>query len=107
MARRSAQLIVLRRRPAGVSRIERLGIEAQVPENPLDHGRLLDARDHLELPAAAPADLDVDGEHPLQALCPGQRPLPVAGSSLAAPVGLFRTGYWRALLVLASARLSE
>jgi hypothetical protein len=29
---------------------------------------LLDAGDHPQLPAAASADLDVDGEHPLEAL---------------------------------------
>ena len=50
---------------------------------PLDDGRILDARDHLELPAAAPADLDVYREYPLEALRPGQRPLPVRGRWLA------------------------
>jgi len=47
-------------------------------------GRILDAGDHLELPAAAPADLDVDpgkrsdaeaSKDTFEALRPGQRPL--------------------------------
>jgi hypothetical protein len=38
-----------------------------VPENPLDHGLLLDAGDHPELPATTSASLYVNGEHPLEA----------------------------------------
>jgi hypothetical protein len=63
-----------------------------MPKNPLDHSRLLDARDDLEPPTAAPADLDVDSEYPLQALRPRQRPLPAGGRWLSAPVGLAGTG---------------
>jgi hypothetical protein len=62
------------------------GVADEVRQYPLDDGRLLDACDDLELPAAAPAGLDVDSgkrsdaesrEHPFASLCPGQRPLPV------------------------------
>jgi hypothetical protein len=62
-----------------VSRIDRLGIVTQVLKNPLDHGRLLDARDHPQLPAAAPAGLDIDGKDTLEALRPSEGPLPVGG----------------------------
>jgi hypothetical protein len=37
----------------------------------LDEGRVLDGRDELELPAAAAAAFDVDGEHAFQAPHPG------------------------------------
>ena len=46
-------------------RIDRHGLPAKVFENPLDDGGFLDAGDHPQLPAALPAGLDVDGEHPL------------------------------------------
>jgi hypothetical protein len=62
MAKRSDQQIALGRRPARMGWIGRLTGAAKVRQYPLDDGRILDARDHLELPAAAPADLDVDGK---------------------------------------------
>jgi hypothetical protein len=64
------------------------GGATQVLENPLDYRRFLDARDDPQPPAATPADLDVDGEHPFEALCPRQRPLAVGGRGLAAHLGL-------------------
>ena len=63
MTRRSDQQVALGRRTAWMGRIGRLGrlaVAAEVPRYPLDDGRILDARDHLQLPAAASADLDVD-----------------------------------------------
>ena len=68
MATRSDQQISPGRRPARIARIGRLTGATKLRQYPLDDGRILDARDHLELPAAAPADLDVDGKHPLEAL---------------------------------------
>jgi len=59
MTKRSDQQIALGRRPTWICRIGRLCIAAEVPENPFDDGRILNARDHLKLPAAAPADLNV------------------------------------------------
>jgi hypothetical protein len=50
-----------------------------VLQYPLDDGRILDAHDHLELPAAAPAGLDIDGKDTLEALRPSEGPLPVGG----------------------------
>ena len=61
---------------------------AEVLQNPLNDRWILDAGDDLELPPAAPADLDLDGKHPFQALCPGHCPLPVTGRWLTALVGL-------------------
>jgi hypothetical protein len=46
----------------------------QVPENALDQRRVLDARDHLEPPAAALAALDLDGKHALEPLAAAQVP---------------------------------
>jgi hypothetical protein len=40
---------------------------------------LLDAGDDAQLAAALPAGLDVDGEHALEALRPGEAPLAVGG----------------------------
>ncbi len=40
-------------------------------KNALDERRVLDARDHLELPAAAAAALDFDREHAFEPLHPG------------------------------------
>ena len=54
-------------------RIDRLAVAAEVLENPLNRCLLLDARDHPELPAAAPAGLDVDGNDTFEALRPGRR----------------------------------
>ena len=67
MAKRSDQQIALGRRPTWICRIGRLCIAAEVPENPFDDGRILNARDHLKLPAAAPADLNVDGKDTFEA----------------------------------------
>ena len=53
-----------------MGRIGRLNGTTKVRQYPFDDGRILNARDHLELPAAAPAGLDVDGKHPLEALHP-------------------------------------
>jgi hypothetical protein len=47
-------------------RIDGLGGAAKVLENPINRGLLLDARKHTQPPAAAPAGLDVDREHPLE-----------------------------------------
>ena len=88
MATRSDQQIALGRRPARISRIGRLRIASEVRQYPFNDGRILDAGDDLELPAAAPAGLDVDREHPFEPLCPGQRPLPVGVRWLAALLGL-------------------
>jgi hypothetical protein len=57
---------------------------AQVLENPLDDCGFLDAGDHPQLPAALPAGLNVDGEYPLEALCPGHRLLSTSGRCLTA-----------------------
>jgi hypothetical protein len=40
--------------------IGRVAFAAEVLQNPLDDGCILDARDHPKLPAAAAAGLDVD-----------------------------------------------
>ena len=40
-----------------------LGPLLELRQNPLDERRVLDARDHAQLPAAGPAPLDVDREH--------------------------------------------
>ena len=62
MARPSEQPIALGRRPTlataslqlpRMGRIDRLLVAAEVLQNPLDHGRLLDARDHPQLPPGA------------------------------------------------------
>ena len=83
MTKRSDQEIALGRCPTRVCRIGRLRITAEMFQNPIDDGWVLDAGDHLELPAAAPADLDVDRKDTFEALRPGQRPLSVAGRWLA------------------------
>jgi len=60
------------RRPA--ARRRRIGgrlVSLEMGEDPLDDLRFLDARDHLEPPAAAPAALDIDGEDTLETLGPG------------------------------------
>ena len=62
MAKRSDQEIALGRRPARMGRIDGFRSVAEVRQYPFDDGRIFDARDHIELPAAAPAGLDVDGE---------------------------------------------
>jgi len=50
----------LGRRSGRASPIERLAHSAEVIENPLDDGWLLDARNHPKLAAAAPVGFDVD-----------------------------------------------
>jgi hypothetical protein len=42
-------------------------------EDALDHRGILDARYHPELPAAASARVDLDGENAFEPLCPGHR----------------------------------
>jgi hypothetical protein len=43
---------------------------AEMAQNALDDGGFLDAGDHPQRPAALPAGLDINGEYPLEALCP-------------------------------------
>ena len=90
MAKASERQIALGRRTARVCcSIDGRCIAAEVLKNPLNHGRILDAGNHPELPAATSANLYVDGEHALEALRPRHRPLSVAGRWLAARPGLF------------------
>jgi len=65
----------LGRRSGRASPIERLAHSAEVIENPLDDGGLLDARHHPKLAAAAPAGFDVDHEDALEPLRPSHRPV--------------------------------
>jgi hypothetical protein len=60
----------LRRGPRGARGTRRVarGRLLGVRQNPLDERRVLDAHDHPQLPAAAPAALDVDREHGLEPL---------------------------------------
>ena len=59
------------------------GITAEVLENhPFDDRRRLDAGDDTQAVAPLAAGFDVDGEHPLEALRPGHRPLPAGGRCL-------------------------
>jgi len=61
--------------PAGSSR------EARCPRIcPITAGSL-DTRDDPNLAPAHLAGLDLNAEHPLEALCPGHRPVPLGGSS--------------------------
>ena len=82
-AKESEQPIALGRRPARVGPIDERCVAAEMLENPLDRSGLLDTRDHPQLPATAPADLDVYGEYPPEALRPGERALPIGGQWLA------------------------
>src|SRR5690606_23913760 len=76
MAKVSERQIALGRRTARVCcSIDGRCIAAEVLKNPLNHGRILDAGDHPELPAATSSNLYADGEHALEAL----RPSPVVG----------------------------
>jgi hypothetical protein len=59
LRRRAARATASLRLPR-VRRIDRLAVAAEVFKNPLNRGLLLDAGDHPELPAAAPAGLNVD-----------------------------------------------
>jgi hypothetical protein len=61
-------------------RVDRSAVATQVLKNPLNDLRVLDAGDHPQSPAAAPAYLDIDGKDALEALRPGQGVLPVDGS---------------------------
>ena len=67
--RRSERRVAPGRRPARRCRIDGLGVAAKVLENPINRGLLLEARNHTQPPAAAPADLHVDGEHCSSAAC--------------------------------------
>ena len=51
-------------------RIDRLRRVAEMVQNPLDDGGLFNAGDHPQLPAALSAGVNVNGEYPLEALCP-------------------------------------
>jgi hypothetical protein len=73
-------------------RVDRSAVAAQVPENPRNDRRILDAGDHPQSAAAATADLDVDGKDALEALRPRQGALPVGRRWLAAIVGLAGSG---------------
>jgi len=88
MTKRSAQQSASGRRPARISRIGRLAVAAEVLEYPFNERGFLGAGDHLELPAAAPAGLDVDGKDTLEPLCPSQGPLPVGARRLAGRRGI-------------------
>jgi len=55
-----------------VRRIDGAGRTAEVPEDPFNERRLLDAGDDAQPAAAVPAGLDVNGEHALEALHPGE-----------------------------------
>ena len=68
--KQSDQAIALRRRSARMRRIDGLRSVAEMVQNPLDDCGLLNAGDHPQLPAALSAGLDINGEHPLEALCP-------------------------------------
>ena len=51
-------------------RIDCPGSTAKVFENPFNNRWRLDAGDDTQMSAALLAGLDVNGEHPLEALCP-------------------------------------
>ena len=71
--KRSDEAIARRRRSARMARMCRIdGIRsvAEMVQNPLDDCGLLNAGDHPQSPAALSAGLNVDSEHPLEALCP-------------------------------------
>ena len=59
-AKRSDQAVALRRRAAWMYQIDGLRRLAEMVQNPLDDGGLLDAGDHPQLPAAVLAGLNVD-----------------------------------------------
>jgi hypothetical protein len=54
-----------------VPRIDGAGRTAEVPEDPFNERRMLDAADDAQPAAAWPAGLEIDGEHALEALRPG------------------------------------
>ena len=56
---------------------------AEVLENPLNDRRRLDAGDDAQSTAALPAGLDIDREHPLEALRPRHPRMPIDGRWLA------------------------
>ena len=66
--KRSDQAIALRRRSARMRRIDRLRSVAEMVQNPLDDRGLLDAGDDAQAATALLAGLDVNLEHPLEAL---------------------------------------
>ena len=70
-------------RATRMRRINRLTVATEVDENPLDHRRFLDAGNDAQASTAVPAGLNVNSEHPLEALGPGQGPLPGGGRCLA------------------------
>jgi len=66
----SDQAIALRRRSARMCRIDGLRRMAEMLQNLLDDCGFLDAGDDAQAAAALLARLDIDSEHPLEALCP-------------------------------------
>lgn len=62
--KRSDQAIAPRRRSARNRRIDGLRSVAEMFQNPLDAG------DDTQVPTALPAGLDINCEHPREALCP-------------------------------------
>ena len=65
---RSDQAIALRRRSARMRRIDGLHSMAEMVQNPLDDCGLPDSGDDAQAAAALLAGLDVNLEHPLEAL---------------------------------------
>jgi hypothetical protein len=82
IAKRSDHAIALRRCPARMRWIDGLPSAAEIFQNPLDDCGILDADDDAQPTAALAAGLDVDGEHPLEALRPGHRFLSASGRGL-------------------------
>jgi hypothetical protein len=84
VTKRSDQAIALRRCPARTRWIDGLCSVAEIFQNSLDDCGFLDAGDDAQPTAALAAGLDVDVEHPLEALCSGHRLLSASGRGLAA-----------------------
>ena len=66
-------------RAARMRGIDRPDITAEVLKKPVNDRRRLDTGNDALAAAALPADLDVDGKDPLEALRPGEAPLAVGG----------------------------
>ena len=95
LERRSGRQIALGRCAVRMRGIDRLGVTAEVLENPFNDRGRLDAGNDPQTAAALPAGLDVDGEHPPEALRPVHRPLPIGGRCLDALVGSGAAGAGR------------
>ena len=72
---RSERQLTRRRTPVRTRQVEWLGRAPQMSEYPIDDRLHLDAGNHPESSAAAPADGDVDLKHPLQPLRPAHGPV--------------------------------